>query len=84
MSAQNGNGRVHVAGKGKIEQVYAAARRASAEWDSTYGKAPRRHKVAVEDRPTKEQAWQAFCSYAMEHREPIDRAAFERWWRVEE
>jgi hypothetical protein len=83
VSGQNGNGRVSATGKGRIEQVYAAARRASAEWASTYGKAPHVHKVAVEDRPTKEQAWQAWCSKAMEHGEPIDREAFERWWRAE-
>jgi len=88
VSEENGNGELPSARVGgklphPIERVYAMARRASAEWQATYGKMPRRHKVAVEDRPTKDQAWQAFCSKAMEHGEPLDREAFERWWRVE-
>lgn len=89
MSEQNGNGKLPSARVGgklphPIERVYAMAQRASREHAERYGNVSRGRTISREDRPTKDQAWQAWCARAQEDGERIDREAFERWWRAEE
>lgn len=83
MSEQNGNGELPSARVHPTERIYAMARRSSREHAERYPHTATRLKVKPEDRPTKDQSWQAWCSYAQANGQRLDREEFERWWTAE-